>query len=157
MKSCRTDCGLNDAQAAPATAATKDNHISSTFIINEMDCPTEEQMIRSKLDSLADISAVEFNLMRRQLTVSHTEHAFDTLLKALQSLGFNPELQQGEHSSVRPSSSQLAAGGCWYCRHWRRNTRMDTLWLTLGRDLAHLSGAGHGWFARIEKRLDSHS
>lgn len=108
MKSCRTDCGLNDAQAAPATAATKDpNHISSTFIINEMDCPTEEQMIRSKLDSLADISAVEFNLMRRQLTVSHAEHAFDTLLKALQSLGFNPELQQGEHSSVLPEQQSV--------------------------------------------------
>ena len=91
MKSCRTNCGLNDAQAAPATAASKDpSHINSRFIINEMDCPTEEQLIRSKLDTLTDISAVEFNLMRRQLTVSHAEHALDSIVQGLRCLGFNP-------------------------------------------------------------------
>lgn len=103
MKSCRTDCGLNDAQAAPATAASKDpSHINSRFIINEMDCPTEEQLIRSKLDTLTDISAVEFNLMRRQLTVSHAEHALDSIVQGLRSLGFNPEIQHDDHNTALP-------------------------------------------------------
>ena len=80
MKSCRTECGIPHAQPAPANAVSKDPaHITSIFIITEMDCPTEEQLIRSKLATLADISAIEFNLMRRQLTVSHAQSALDAI------------------------------------------------------------------------------
>lgn len=100
MKSCRTECGIPHAQPAPASAANKDpTHITSVFIITEMDCPTEEQLIRSKLATLADISTVEFNLMRRQLTVTHAESAFDAIKSALVNIGFKPQLQN-EHSSV---------------------------------------------------------
>lgn len=100
MKSCRTECGIPHVQPAPASAASKDpTHITSVFIITEMDCPTEEQLIRSKLATLAGISAVEFNLMRRQLTVSHAESSLDAIKNALISIGFKPQLQN-EHSNA---------------------------------------------------------
>lgn len=108
MKSCQTECGLADAQPAPATARANDpSHISSVFIIVEMDCPTEEQLIRSKLASLSDISAVEFNLLRRQLRVTHAQRAYDNIVKALHSLGFNPELQKDQPSPVQAIKQPL--------------------------------------------------
>lgn len=106
MKSCRTECGLPDAQ--PATAMAKDpSHTSSVFIITEMDCPTEEQLIRSKLATFTEISAVEFNLMRRQLTVTHAEQAYHKIVKGLQSIGFNPELQGDQPATVQAVKQPL--------------------------------------------------
>lgn len=106
MKSCRTECGIPHVQPAPAPAASKDPaHSTSVFIITEMDCPTEEQLIRSKLATLVDVSAVEFNLMRRQLTVSHAESAFDDIINALKSIGFKPQLQH-EHSQDSTTATQ---------------------------------------------------
>lgn len=101
MKSCKTECSVAPAQPEPAASTLKDSsHISSVFTITEMDCPTEEQLIRSKLSTLADISAVEFNLMRRQLTVSHAEPALATVIAALKSIGFNP--QHHKQSAANP-------------------------------------------------------
>lgn len=106
MKSCKTECGIPHTQSAPAGSADKDpSHISSVFIITEMDCPTEEQLIRSKLVTLPEISAVEFNLMRRQLTVTHAEQAFDSIVQALQSIGFNPQ-QQGDSQNIAQPPKQ---------------------------------------------------
>ena len=105
MKSCRTECGIPHAQPAPATAKDP-THISSVFIITEMDCPTEEQLIRSKLATLADISAVEFNLMRRQLTVSHAESELETILAALKSIGFQPQAQHTQHTASTQHTPQ---------------------------------------------------
>ena len=108
MKSCKTECGIPHTQSAPAGSADKDpSHISSVFIITEMDCPTEEQLIRSKLVTLPEISAVEFNLMRRQLTVTHAEQAFDSIVQALQSIGFNPQQQGDSQNIAQPPKQSL--------------------------------------------------
>ncbi len=107
MKSCKTECGVPHTQPESVTTAVKDpSHISSVFIITEMDCPTEEQLIRSKLATMANISAVEFNLMRRQLTVSHAEPALDSVIAALKSIGFNPQQQTQNSSSVEQAQKQ---------------------------------------------------
>ncbi len=99
MKSCKTECGISHTQSVPAGSADKDpSHISSVFIITEMDCPTEEQLIRSKLATLPEISAVEFNLIRRQLTVTHAQHAF------------------AKYSATN-QAILVAAEHCWYCCH----------------------------------------
>lgn len=116
MKSCKTECGIPHAQPEPAASAAKDpSHISSVFIITEMDCPTEEQLIRSKLATMANISAVEFNLMRRQLTVSHAESALDSVIAALKNIGFNPQQKTQNSTDVKQASKQavwplIAAG-----------------------------------------------
>ena len=53
------------------------------FIINNMDCPTEEALIRNKLSSMDGITALEFNLMQRKLTVTHILGKYEAIQQAL--------------------------------------------------------------------------
>nr|WP_230413152.1 heavy metal translocating P-type ATPase [Paraburkholderia antibiotica] len=57
-----------------------------------MDCPTEEALIRKKLGRMPAVRSLDFNLMQRVLTVVHAPDALDTVLAALRSLDFTPEL-----------------------------------------------------------------
>lgn len=41
------------------------------FYISEMDCPTEEQLIRNRLKSIHQIERLDFDLMSREFTVTH--------------------------------------------------------------------------------------
>jgi Co/Zn/Cd efflux system component len=43
----------------------------STFEITKMDCPSEERLIRMKLDSFTNIKNLDFDLENRKLTVYH--------------------------------------------------------------------------------------
>lgn len=62
--------------------------------IMQMDCPTEEALIRKKLEPIDGVHSVQFNLMQRVLTVDHHPTALSTIIQAIQSLGFEPELPQ---------------------------------------------------------------
>ena len=44
----------------------------STFEISKMDCPSEENLIRMKLDEYPDIKNLDFDIPNRKLTVYHT-------------------------------------------------------------------------------------
>ena len=59
--------------------------------ILQMDCPTEEGLLRKKLGCMASVTGMEFNLMQRVLTVSHAPEAIEPILDAVRSLGFTPE------------------------------------------------------------------
>ena len=61
--------------------------------IEQMDCPTEEKLIRDKLSSVPGISALEFNLLQRVLTFSHTAEALPAALAAIRDLGFTPVVE----------------------------------------------------------------
>jgi Cd2+/Zn2+-exporting ATPase len=63
----------------------------STFIVAKMDCPTEEQLIRNRLKSIAEIERLDFDLMSRELTVSHRLDDDKSLLSALESLGLGAQ------------------------------------------------------------------
>ncbi|MBI1771500.1 MAG: heavy metal translocating P-type ATPase, partial [Burkholderiales bacterium] len=54
------------AIVAPAGTSTV------VYSIENMDCPTEEGLIRNKLSPMPGIAQLDFNLMQRKLTVSHT-------------------------------------------------------------------------------------
>ena len=43
----------------------------STFKIEKMDCPSEEQLIRMKLEGDANIQSLEFDIANRSLGVIH--------------------------------------------------------------------------------------
>jgi Co/Zn/Cd efflux system component len=43
----------------------------TTFKISKMDCPSEESLIRLKLDEIAEVAHLEFDISNRQLTVFH--------------------------------------------------------------------------------------
>src|SRR5690554_8207157 len=104
MKSCKTECGIPHTQSAPEGSAHKDpSHVSSVFIITEMACPTEEQLIRSKLATLPEMIAAEFNLLRRQLTVTRAQHAFDRSVQALQCIGLNPASHDEPQTATHPA------------------------------------------------------
>ncbi|MFV9483958.1 cation transporter [Christiangramia sp. ASW11-125] len=45
----------------------------STFIVSQMDCPSEEQMIRMKLESYEQIKYLDFDIPNRKLEVYHHE------------------------------------------------------------------------------------
>lgn len=53
------------------------------FIIDNMDCPTEEALIRNKLSTMNGITKLDFNLMQRKLTVTHTLGQTDAIQQAL--------------------------------------------------------------------------
>lgn len=60
---------------------------STMYRIENMDCPTEEALIRSKLSSLPGIAQLEFNLLKRKLTVHHSlanADGIDAALAAIQ-------------------------------------------------------------------------
>ena len=59
--------------------------------IGQMDCPTEETLIRKKLGGLDGVHALDFNLMQRVLTVVHADGALDRITAAIKSLGMTPE------------------------------------------------------------------
>lgn len=61
------------------------------FKISKMDCPSEEQMIRMKLDDLSNIESLEFDIPNRQLTVFHTEN-HEQIFQRLDNLKFDTSL-----------------------------------------------------------------
>lgn len=61
--------------------------------IEQMDCPTEEKLIRDKLSSVSGISEMEFNLLQRVLTFRHTAAALPAALAAIRGLGFTLEIE----------------------------------------------------------------
>ncbi|MDN7847054.1 MULTISPECIES: heavy metal translocating P-type ATPase [Burkholderia cepacia complex] len=74
---------------APALAG---DGVRTPIRILQMDCPTEEALIRKKLGGMRSVTSMEFNLMQRVLTVVHSPNALDSVLDAVRSLGFTPEV-----------------------------------------------------------------
>jgi Co/Zn/Cd efflux system component len=57
------------------------------FEITKMDCPSEENLIRMKLDGLASIAHLDFDIPNRNLSVFHTDD-IELIEKAILELGF---------------------------------------------------------------------
>ena len=57
----------------------------TTFNISKMDCPSEENLIRLKLEELSNIKSLQFDIATRKLEVYHTD-SYETILSALDSL-----------------------------------------------------------------------
>ena len=79
-----------------ATAKLTAQGMQTPIRIMQMDCPTEEELLRSKLGGMAGVAGMEFNLMKRVLTVTHEPQAIDAILDAVRSLGFTPEVAKDE-------------------------------------------------------------
>lgn len=86
-------CAHDAAVLVPLPAAAKrGDGIETTIRIMQMDCPTEEALIRGKLDDMTEVTGLDFNLMQRTLKVVHVPGAEPAILGAIRSLGFVPEL-----------------------------------------------------------------
>lgn len=75
--------------SAPDSPAA--GRVRSTLRIAQMDCPTEESLIRDKLSGMPGIDSLEFNLMQRTLSVSHAPEALPAAIEAIRSLGMDAE------------------------------------------------------------------
>ncbi len=62
--------------------------------IAQMDCPTEEALIRKKLGGMTSVQGLEFNLMQRVLSVVHDNDALAAVEAAIRDLGMNSEAME---------------------------------------------------------------
>jgi len=89
--------------------------LKTKFHISKMDCPSEENMIRMKLDGLEVIKKLEFDIENRNLTVFHT-HTDEEILKRLESLNFGTKLSSSEkidEGEVNTESSDVQSKLLW--------------------------------------------
>ncbi|MDQ8022709.1 MAG: heavy metal translocating P-type ATPase [Moraxellaceae bacterium] len=70
--------------------------------IMQMDCPTEEGLLRKKLGGMTTVSQLDFNLMQRVLTVTHAPEALPAVLDAVRALGFTPEVADSNTAHAAP-------------------------------------------------------
>ncbi|MBI5706431.1 MAG: cadmium-translocating P-type ATPase [Armatimonadetes bacterium] len=85
----------------------------STFTIEAMDCPTEEQIIRNCFKVVKEVENLEFDLMSRKLTVRHCFADDKPLLKALKSVGMEPKAKgadKQEHGPAVPVKERWLMG-----------------------------------------------
>jgi Zn2+/Cd2+-exporting ATPase len=82
---------------------TRSTGIQTPIRIMQMDCPTEEALLRKKLGSMAGVAGMEFNLMQRVLTVTHDPKAIELILDAVRSLGFTPEIASDASAQTEPT------------------------------------------------------
>ncbi|MCA1932788.1 MAG: cation transporter [Calditerrivibrio sp.] len=57
------------------------------YHVKEMDCPSEEHMIRMKLSHLSTISDINFDIPQRSVTIVHNEKELE-ILRLIKELGF---------------------------------------------------------------------
>ena len=109
-------CGSHAAaptagRPAPSSLQAGPGQRVARLRIGQMDCPTEETLIRRKLGNLPEVHALDFNLMQRVLTVVHAENALDKVTGAIRSLDMSPELLQDDAPAAAPPP---APGHGWH-------------------------------------------
>lgn len=70
----------------------------TTYHVAQMDCPSEEQMIRLKLESLENVLCVEVRISQRKVYVHHKEPV-ELITEAISSLGLGAKLDRTEQST----------------------------------------------------------
>lgn len=93
-------------RSAPRSAPS--DTASVRYRIEKMDCPTEERLIRNKLEPMPGVIRLDFNLLERELTVHHRLDQVDSLANALNGLGMAPRLlEAGERPAPLPPALPL--------------------------------------------------
>lgn len=69
--------------------------------IEQMDCPTEERLLRKALEKKPGVTGLRFNLMSRVLSVTHDPAVLDEVMLAIRKIGFTPELHDGKSAAPR--------------------------------------------------------
>ena len=107
-------CGSNGCAAPSMTLSepkTADAPLTrALYRIENMDCPTEEALIRDKLSKLPGITGLEFNLIQRTLAVSHKLPSLAPVEQALSAIGMRA-LRADEAPAYPVSYTHLAIGG----------------------------------------------
>lgn len=94
MSNCSSKgCGCSTIpMSQPASQAQPTAEVAqAVYRIENMDCPTEEALIRSKLATLTGVIDLDFNLMQRTLTVRHELPSLSPVEQALKAIGMQTE------------------------------------------------------------------
>lgn len=83
--------GRNDASLCGPVA---------TFLVEDMDCPMEEVLIRNKLTGLPEVTGLEFNLLARTVRVGHEPEELPAVVAALESLNLGARLLDSSASTA---------------------------------------------------------
>lgn len=81
----------------------------TSFEVPKMDCPSEEQAIRTALSSAGSVRSLSFDLQGRQLTVLHDGEAVD-VLALLVPLGFGARIEWSRECDAAPGARPAESG-----------------------------------------------
>jgi Zn2+/Cd2+-exporting ATPase len=88
---CCTPAPVQLRPSAQTASAAPGQRVTEIRIL-QMDCPTEEALIRKKLDGMPGVSGLAFNLIQRSMRVTHAPDGVAPVLQAIRTLGFTPEV-----------------------------------------------------------------
>ena len=109
----------------------------ATYLIEKMDCPTEEALLRKALGGVPGIRALQFDLMSRKLTVSHSLPDEAPITAAIERLGMQPVLQD----SSQPAPAVTREFGTGISKsQWLRMAAAGVL--AMGAEVMAFSGLG---------------
>ena len=101
---------MRDREITTAPVSSSEAHASAAankamYRVENMDCPTEEGLIRDKLSKIDGVQSLEFNLMQRTLAVSHSLPSSQPIEKALAAIGMKAKLMDGNGNKEESSQS----------------------------------------------------
>jgi len=115
-------CGGDAPSSAANGSALATTTGRAVYRIENMDCPTEEALIRDKLSRLQDVQGLEFHLMQRTLVVLHSLSSLAQVEQALTAIGMRASLLPETHGDT-PVREQTGASDAVEeskgMTHWR--------------------------------------
>ena len=109
----------------------------ATYLIEKMDCPTEEALLRKALESMPGVDGLQFDLMSRKLTVSHSLQDLASVTAAIERLGMSPVLE--DSSQPAPAVTREFGSGISKSQ-WLRMAAAGAL--AIGAEVMAFSGWG---------------
>ena len=91
--------------ASLITAKIPAGYTLTRLRVAQMDCPTEEALIRNKLGGIATVSGMEFNLMQRVLTIVHQNNTLPAVETAIRDLGMSTEPMETSSQGRAPTEA----------------------------------------------------
>lgn len=104
---CTTEPIIQPTAPAPLAIGSA----QAVYRIENMDCPTEEALIRSKLAGLAGVAGLEFNLMQRTLAVRHELPSLSPVEQALKAIGMQA-VRMDQASAEQTTKLSIAKMDC---------------------------------------------
>ena len=89
---CATAKGASQGVVQGKKAPPPEGASRVRYRIDKMDCPTEERLIRNRLEAMTGVVRLDFNLMARELTVYHRLDDPQPIASALNGLDMAPSL-----------------------------------------------------------------
>ena len=100
------EAGLRAIGMQAQRLALPAEQVCTVLLIAKMDCPTEERLIRDKLTGMPGVESLDFNLLQRRLTVTHSPESLNAILGALTSIGLEASVEPSvANDSAKPSTS----------------------------------------------------